>query len=214
MRRGLFIVFEGVEGAGKSTQASLLGRWLQRAGVPHVLTFEPGGTAVGEQIRQVLLHHRGDVPVRAELLLFLAARAALVERVIRPALGAGQVVVSDRYELSSLAYQGYGRGIAVDEVRRLNAFATGGLRPDLVLLLEISAELGGARRAAAGLAADRIEQESQDFHARVAEAYGLLADQDPVAERVDGGGAPEQVHAEVIRRLRARFPETFLSPAG
>lgn len=146
---GLFIVLEGVEGSGKTTQARLLGERLARAGIDHLVTREPGGTATGEEIRRLLLHG-GEVPARAELLLMLAARAVFVEEVVRPALARGAVVVADRYELSTLAYQGYGRGLPLDEVRRMNAFATGGLTADLTLVLDVPPEVGAARRAREG----------------------------------------------------------------
>ncbi|HEX7119977.1 MAG TPA: dTMP kinase [Longimicrobiales bacterium] len=208
MRQGIFIVFEGVEGSGKSTQVRLLGERLARHGVDHLVTREPGGTSVGEEIRRILLHG-GEVPARAELLLMLSARAVFVGEVVRPALERGAVVVADRYELSTLAYQGYGRGLPLDEVRRMNAFATEGVTPDVTLVLDVPPDVGAARRAKEGRHADRIEQAGAAFHARVAEAYRLLAETEPRVERVDGGGPPERVHAEVLRRLRARLPETL-----
>lgn len=211
--RGTFLVFEGVEGSGKSTQAKLLADWLAARGVAHVLCREPGGTAVGEEIRRVLLES-GEVAPRAELLLLLAARAAFVEEVVRPALRDGAVVVSDRYELSTLAYQGLGRGLGIDEVRRLNDFATGGLSPDLTLVLDVPLDVGEERRARAGRRFDRIERAGRAFHDRVFEAYRLLAESEPGVERVDGTGSPAEVQAEVLRRLGARFPETFLPGPG
>ncbi|HEX6940364.1 MAG TPA: dTMP kinase [Longimicrobiales bacterium] len=208
MGQGMFIVFEGVEGSGKTTQARLLGERLARHGVDCLVTREPGGTAAGEEIRRIVLHG-GEIPARAELLLLLAARAVFVEEVVRPALERGAVVVADRYELSTLAYQGYGRGLPLEEVRRLNAFATGGLAPDVTLVLDVASGVGEARRAREGRPADRIERAGASFHARVAEAYRLLAETEPRVERIDGAGRPEEVHAEVVRRLRARFPETM-----
>ncbi|MBI4543742.1 MAG: dTMP kinase [Gemmatimonadetes bacterium] len=206
-------MLEGVEGSGKSTQAVLLAEWLGGRDIPHVVTREPGGTPLGEQIRRVLLEG-AQVPPRPELLLLLAARSALTEQVIAPALVAGSVVVADRFELSSLAYQGYGRGLPVEEVRRLNAFATRGLRPDLVLLLEVPPQVSERRRVQEGRRADRIEQAGAGFHARVAEAYRLLAAQDSSIERLDGTRAAEEVHRDIVRRLGARFPETFASAEG
>lgn len=205
---GLFIVLEGVEGSGKTTQARLLGERLARAGVDHLVTREPGGTEVGEEIRRILLHG-GEVPARAELLLLLAARAVFVEQVVRPALERGAVVVADRYELSTLAYQGYGRGLPLDEVRRMNAFATGGLSPDLTLVLDVPPEVGAARRAREGRNADRIEQAGAEFHAQVARAYRLLSETEPRVVRIDGARSPEAVHAEIVDLLRSRFPETL-----
>ena len=210
---GLFIVLEGVEGSGKTTQARLLGERLAAAGIDHLVTREPGGTATGEEIRRLLLHG-GEVPARAELLLMLAARAVFVEEVVRPALARGAVVVADRYELSTLAYQGYGRGLPLDEVRRMNAFATGGLTADLTLVLDVPPEVGAARRAREGRNADRIEQAGEEFHARVAGAYRLLAETEPGVVRIDGSGSAEAVHAEIVDLLRSRFPETLKFGGG
>lgn len=208
MEKGIFLVFEGVEGSGKSTQAALLAEWLAERGIAHVLCREPGGTALGEEIRRLLLES-DDVPVRAELLLMLAARAVFVDEVVRPQLEAGRVVISDRYELSTFAYQGYGRGLPQDEVRALNAFATAGLRPDLTIVLDVPIAVGEARRVEAGRRSDRIERAGSAFHERVFEAYRLLAGTEPGVVSVDGTRPALDVHDDVLRLLRARFPETF-----
>lgn len=211
--RGLFLALEGVEGSGKTTQAGRLCAWLEASG-HHVLRVrEPGGTVVGEEIRRLLLEST-DVQPRAELLLMLAARAALVEELIRPALEAGRLVVADRYELSTLAYQGHGRGLPPDEVRRMNEFATGGVRPDLTLLLDVPLELGEARRREAGRGEDRIEQAGRAFHARVAEAYRSLARSETGVVRVDGRGSEDEVERRLRAALRGRFPETFPASEG
>lgn len=211
--RGRFIVLEGVEGSGKSTQARRLGAWLENAGMPHLVTREPGGTPVGEAVRRIVLH--GDtVTARTELLLMLAARATFVEQVVVPALAGGRIVIADRFELSTLAYQGYGRGLGVEEVRRLNRFATGGLAPDLTIVLDVPPELGAARRAHTGTAADRIERAGDEFHRRVGEAYRLLAETEPGVERVDGQAAPAAVHSAIVALLRRHFPETFGEAVG
>lgn len=212
-RRGVFVVFEGIEGSGKSTQARMLAEWLAARGVPHRRVREPGGTPVGEEIRRLILES-DHLPARAELFLALAARALHVDEVLAPALAAGEVVVADRYELSTFAYQGYGRGLPLEEVRRLNRLATGGLSPDVTLLLEVPVAVGEARRREAGRGTDRIEGAGHAFHARVAEAYALLAETEPRVERVDATADPARVHAEVLRRLNARFPETFPLRAG
>jgi dTMP kinase len=209
-RRGLFVVLEGIEGSGKSTQARLLAEWLAAHGVPAVLTREPGGTPLGEEIRRLLLEG-GDVPARSELLLMLAARAALVETVVRPALADGAVVVADRFDLSTIAYQAYGRGLPLAEVERLNAFATDGLRPDVTVLLEVPAAEGVARRA--GRAADRIERAGAAFHDAVGAAYRLLAGRDGITV-VDGRGDAAAVQRRVRTLLAARFPETFPGAPG
>lgn len=209
----MFLVFEGVEGSGKSTQARLLSEWLDARGIRNLLTREPGGTQIGEEIRRALLHG-GDVPARTELLLMLAARAAFVDDVVRPALAVGAVVISDRYELSSFAYQGYGRGIPLDDVRRANAFATGGLRPDLTILLDVDPHEGAARRQRAGAAADRIERAGARFHEEVSRAYRLLSGSEPDIEVVPGDAAAEAVHARILRVVQERFPETFAAAQG
>jgi dTMP kinase len=210
---GLFIVLEGVEGSGKTTQARLLAEWLTACGVPHRLTREPGGTTVGEEIRRVLLHG-GDMPARTELLLYLAARAALVEQVVRPALDAGLVVVADRFELSTLAYQAHGRGLPLAQVRAANAVATGGLRPDLTIVLELAPGVGEARRAAAGAPADRIERAGAAFHESVGRAYRLLAEHEAGVVAVAGDTAPGVVQHTIQQVLRSRFPETFPQAQG
>jgi dTMP kinase len=213
-RTGLFLVFEGVEGAGKSTQVRLLDEWLTARGIPHEVTREPGGTRIGEEIRRLLLLGGDDVPARTELLLVLAARAALVDATIAPALAAGKVVVADRYELSTLAYQAGGRQLPTGSVREINAFATGGLRPDLTVFLDVPVEVGVARREAGGSGADRIEQAGREFHDRVASAYRLLAGTHQGVTRVDGTAPAEQVHAEVVALLKAKFAETFARAMG
>lgn len=211
--RGLFLVFEGVEGAGKTTQVRLLAEWLSARGIAHEQVREPGGTRLGEEIRRLLLLGADDVPPRTELLLMLAARAALIEHRIAPALDEGRVVVADRFELSTLAYQGAGRQLGVDDVQRLNAFATRGLRPDLTVYLEVPVSLGRERCAGEWDAGDRIERAGREFHERVAEAYRLLASHAGI-ERVVATAPAAQVHEAVLTLLRSRFPETFASETG
>jgi dTMP kinase len=210
---GLFIVLEGGEGAGKSTQARRLAGWLEERGVPHLLTREPGGTPLGEQVRGLLLHG-GEVPARAELFLMLAARAALLEQVVEPALAEGRVVVADRYDLSTLAYQGGGRGLPLEEVRSANAAATAGRRPDLTILLRVGAEEAAARREREGRGADRIESAGAEFHRRVEAAYALLSGSEPGVTALDAGGDAEAVHRQILGILRRRFPETFGGAEG
>jgi dTMP kinase len=211
--RGLFLVLEGVEGAGKSTQARRLAEWIGARGREVVLTREPGGTDVGEAIRRVLLEGP-EMPARSELLLMLAARAALVDQVIRPALKAGKVVVADRFDLSTLAYQGAGRDLGQDRVGTLNAFAVSGIRPDLTILLEIEASSGAARKRRGGSGPDRIERETKAFHERVAEAYRTLAASAEQTAIVDARPAQDAVQQAIREVLRARFPETFRARAG
>ncbi len=191
--RGRFVVFEGGEGSGKSTQAALL---AGRLGA--VLTREPGGTALGLRIRSLVLDAGvgPEVDPRAEALLMAADRAQHVAEVIRPALERGVDVVSDRFTGSTLAYQGYARGLPVEELARLSSWAAGGLSPDLVVLLDVSAEVAAGRRKAVP---DRMEAAGDDFHRRVADGYRSLATADPVRWRVvDGSGSVEEVESLVI----------------
>jgi dTMP kinase len=197
MRRGRLIAFEGGEGSGKSTQAERLACALGA-----VLTREPGGTTVGEGVRKLLLDPDLAIGARSEALLMAAARAQHVDEVISPALEAGQHVVTDRYLHSSLAYQGYGRGLDLEEVRRLSEWATHGLWPDLVILLEVPADESLARRQAIGHAPDRLEAEDAAFHQRVSEGFRVLAAADPDRWRVvDGLGSLD----EVAGRVRAAY---------
>ena len=207
-----FIVLEGVEGSGKSTQVRLLADWLQARAVPHVATREPGGTDVGEEIRHILLHGH-DMPAETELLLMTAARAVFVREVVEPALAEGKVVIADRFSLSSMAYQGYGRGLDIDSVRAICSFATGGLQPDITIVLDVPLETGDERRATRS-GPDRIERAGVEFHRRVAEAYRLLPSTEPGIERVAGVGDIDEVHARVRAVLARRFPETFAQTLG
>lgn len=210
---GLFIVLEGIEGSGKTTQLGLLQSWLEQRGIPHVVTREPGGTAVGEAVREALLHG-GHVDAGAELLLYLAARAQLLAETVRPALEAGRVVLTDRYELSTFAYQGAGRELPLADVRALNAFATGGLRPDLTLVLSLPRNVAEARLRSRGAGPDRLERAGPGFHDRVASGYESFGNTEPGVEIVDGSGEPADVHAAVVRVLQQRFPETFAKGPG
>ncbi|NNF37506.1 MAG: dTMP kinase [Gemmatimonadetes bacterium] len=210
-----FIVLEGVEGAGKTTQIRLLSAWLDALGVEYVTAREPGGTEVGEAIRGLLLAHREEgVPDETELLLMLAARAAFVRRVVRPALEAGRVVLADRFDLSTFAYQGYGRGLDLDAVARMNAFATGGLRPDAELVLDLPASAGAARQAQEGSEADRIENEGTGFLERVREGYRELAAERADAHLIDALDTPEGVQRRLRELLSGLFPETFAVREG
>ena len=200
-----FIVFEGGEGSGKSTQAA---RLADRIGA--VLTREPGGTAIGEALRSLLLDARTTgLDDRAEALLMAADRAQHVAEVIRPVLAAGRHVVSDRYFGSTLAYQGFGRGLPVDDLRRLSAWASAGLWPDVVLLLDMPRELASTRAAGrADPARDRVESAGDGFHDRVAAGYRMLAAADPARWAVvDGSAAAEDVEAAVWKAVITRCPE-------
>jgi len=216
MARGRLIVFEGAEGAGKTTQIRILAERLATAGIAAVAVREPGGTPVGDAIREILLHPEQEITAASEALLFMASRAELVAREIRPSLGAGFVVLLDRFFLSTYAYQIVGRGLPEAEVRAANALATAGLVPDLTLLLDISATHGLERADARG-ARDRMEKASDDFHARVANAFREFTDPawqhshpecGPI-KLIDGAGDEATVHERVRSSLASTFPQPF-----
>ena len=200
MSRGRLIAFEGGEGIGKSTQAERLARRLGA-----VLTREPGGTVVGERVRQVLLDRDVvDLDARAEALLMAAARAQHVATVIRPALDEGRDVVTDRFSHSSLAYQGHGRGLDLDELRRLSEWATGGLWPDVVILLDVPVEEADGRRRRIGPLPDRLEAAGDAFHRLVVEGFRALASEDPEHWLVvDGTGDVDEVADRVAKAFDA-----------
>ena len=197
----MFITLEGLDGSGKTTQAHLLGARLEAEGVEVVLTREPGGTPLGEEIRDLVLHG-GDVAPWAEAALYAASRAQHVEQLIRPALARGATVICDRYVDSSVAYQGIARGLGLERVLALNLAAVEGLMPDRTILLEIGAGDAVARMAGDR---DRIERETDGFHALVADAYRQLAAREP--DRfltVDGTAPAEQIAEEIHGALRSR----------
>lgn len=201
----MFITFEGPEGAGKSTQVQLLAKALRAEGHAVLVTHEPGGTPVGEAIRKLLLapDETGGPGPAAEALLFAAARAQLVDAVIRPALAQGQIVLCDRFSDSTLAYQVGGRGLPGDAVARLIAFATGGVKPDLTFLLDLAAAIGLARKRSAPV--DRLEQEQLAFHERVRSAYLALARQEPGRIVVlDAERPARELAASIREHVRAR----------
>jgi dTMP kinase len=214
-RRGVFIAFEGVEGSGKGTQIRLAREYLESEGFEVLVTREPGGTDLGERLRELLLDPKtGGVEPRTEALLFAASRSQHVATMIRPALEEGQVVLCDRYVDSSLAYQGVARGLGEQDVLTLNVWATQGLFPDLVLLFHLEPEVGLARSEDDP---DRIEQEGSEFHAKVADAFLKIAEEHP--ERfviVDANKPPDLVHEEVrealSRLLRGREEDAGETP--
>ena len=197
--RGLFVTLEGGDGVGKTTQAALLERWLTDRGRTVVRTREPGGTEVGVLIRDIVLHHRGEVAPRAEALLYAADRAHHVETVVRPALARGEVVIQDRYLDSSIAYQGAGRVLGRDEVRDLSLWATEGLLPDITVLLDLDPRSARSRLDADDKPFDRLEAEQVDFHARVRAEFLALAAAEPERFVVVDATLPIDDIAEVIR---------------
>ena len=205
----MFITFEGPEGSGKTTQIRLLVEWLRKQGYDVVLTREPGGTDIGNQIRGVLHDpHNTAMDAGAEFLLYSADRAQHVAQRIRPALAAGQIVISDRYADSTLAYQGYGRGLDLGAMRTITAFATDGLAPDLTLYLDIAPEEGLQRRQVGGDEWNRLDAETPEFHQRVRAGYLELVRQEP--ERwavIDGNRSVEEVQAEIRARVEARLKQ-------
>ena len=219
--RGKLIVFEGAEGVGKTTQIRRLVETLTARGIRLLTVREPGGTAVGDAIRRVLLDPGPELSARSEALLFMASRAELVDRLIRPSLEQGLVVVADRFFLSTYAYQIAGRGLPDGDVTAANRFATGGLVPDLTILLQLPVSSALARTDSRG-ARDRIEAADDDFHHRVAAAFERFTD--PAWQRshpesgpvvaIDGAGSIDEVAASVITALEQKWPETFRPTVG
>ena len=207
----MFITFEGPEGSGKTTQIQQLYTYLREQGYPVVLTREPGGTSIGDQIRAILHDPRNtDMRPEAEILLYSASRAQLVAQVIRPALARGDIVLCDRYADSTLAYQGYGHGLDLDLLRRITAFATGGLIPDLTIYLDVPVEEGLRRKQAAYRAGtaewNRMDAQTVEFHRRVREGYLRMAAAEP--ERwhiIDATAPPEAVQAAIRQVVEQRL---------
>ena len=195
----MFITLEGGDGSGKTTQAELLREWLTSEGRTVVRTREPGGTDVGVEIREIVLHHEGDIAPRAEALLYAADRAHHVATVVRPALERGDVVIQDRYIDSSVAYQGAGRVLDAEAVRGLSQWATDGLVPDLTILLDLEAEAARGRLDEARTRFDRLEAEASEFHDRVRSAYLALAASEPDRFLVVDAAKPVDQIAQVVR---------------
>ena len=200
MGQGLFVAFEGGDGAGKSTQVSLLREALETAGRTVVVTRQPGGTDLGHQIRDLVLHGAHVAP-RAEALLFAADKAHHVDQLIRPALDRGEVVLTDRYTDSSVAYQGAGRDLGAEEIHDLNMWAVDGLVPDLTVIVDISAQEGRRRR---GDVHDRLESEADAFHEAIRAHFLAMAQGNPQRYLVVDGTLPaDEIHAAVVDRLRS-----------
>ncbi|MFP5350464.1 MAG: dTMP kinase [Gammaproteobacteria bacterium] len=205
MQRGVFITLEGGEGAGKSTQIAAVEQWVRDTGHALIVTREPGGTELGERIRQLLLDARGSMTSETETLLMFAARAEHVARVIRPALEQGKWVVCDRFTDATYAYQGGGRGLASARIALLEDWVQGELRPDLTLVLDVPVDVGMGRVGQRG-ALDRFEQESHQFFDRVRKAYHAAAAREPNRVRlIDATAAPAEVSARIRQILSERF---------
>jgi dTMP kinase len=199
---GVFITFEGGDGSGKTTQISLLQTWLLNKGHTVVATREPGGTDLGNQLRDIILHSTGFIAPRAEALLYAADRSHHIHTLVRPALERGDVVVQDRYFDSSVAYQGAGRVLDATEVRELSLWATERLMPHLTILLDVPADVAKARQLGDERRFDRLEAEAQDFHERVRESYLALAEAEPDRFLVlDGTGSVESIHQAITTRV-------------
>lgn len=202
--RGVFVTFEGGDGVGKSTQAQRLQEWLVAEGRTTVRTREPGGTEVGKLLRDIVLHHRGEIVARAEALLYAADRAQHVATVVRPALERGDIVIQDRYFDSSLAYQGAGRVLGREEVRRLSLWAVDGLIPDVTVLLDLDPDTARERREAQGKPFDRLEAEEAEFHENVRREFLALADAEPARFLVVDASQPvDEIAAAVRRRVQS-----------
>ena len=195
---GLFITFEGGDGSGKSTQSRMLVDWLQSEGHSVVVSREPGGTELGDELRDIVLHRRGEIAPRAEALIYAADRAHNIATKVRPALERGEMVVQDRYLDSSVAYQGAGRVLGATEVRDLSLWATEGLLPDLTILLDLDESTGKARLGER-TTYDRLEAEADHFHARVRAAYLTLAAEEPERFLVIDAREPVDLIAEIIQ---------------
>ena len=199
---GLFITFEGGDGPGKTTQINLLASWLESEGHTVVITREPGGTDLGTELRNIILHREGFIAPRAEALLYAADRSHHIHTLVRPALKRGEIVVQDRYLDSSVAYQGAGRVLDPTEVRDISLWATENLMPDLTVVLDVPASVAKERQAAGERQYDRLEAEAEDFHTRVRESYLALAAEEP--ERflvIDGESSIEEIHQAIVAKV-------------
>lgn len=203
MGKGLFITFEGADGCGKTTQMKLLAEYLQKKGHEVVLTREPGGKGLGEKVREILLNYDGEVSDRCESFLFLADRAQNIDIIVNPAVEAGKIVLCDRHTDSTVAYQGYGRGLDLDRINVLNNIAVNGRKPDLTFVFDIDTETSMKR---VGKEKDRMESAGLEFHNRVREGYLKIAQQEPERIKViDASKSIEEIHKEVLNKIAKKF---------
>jgi dTMP kinase len=203
MQKGLFITFEGADGCGKTTQLNMLKDYLQDKGYEVVLTREPGGKGLGEKLRNILLNYEGDVSNRCESFLFLADRAQNIDIIVNPAISEGKIVLCDRHADSSVAYQGYGRGLNIEEIKALNSLATSGKKPDLTLVFDVDIETSMKR---VGNEKDRMESSGMDFFNRVRNGYLEIAKTEPNRVKViDATQTIEKVHQDVLKIVNTLF---------
>lgn len=203
MMQGLFITFEGPDGCGKTTQMKLLAEYFEKKGKEVVLTREPGGKGLGEKVREILLNYDDEVSDRCESFLFLADRAQNIDIIVNPAVKEGKIVLCDRHIDSTVAYQGYGRGLNIDRINMLNNLATNGKKPDLTLVFDVDVETSMKR---VGKEKDRMESAGIDFHNRVRKGYLELAKQEPKRIKVlDATKSIEEIHKDVINILAEVF---------
>lgn len=201
MHKGLFITFEGCDGCGKTTQLNLLADFLKEKGYKVLITREPGAFGLGEKIRELLLNHDGEVSQRCESFLFLADRAQHIDKIVKPAVENGVIVLCDRHTDSTIAYQGYGRGLDIEELNKLNNLATGGMKPDLTLLFDVDSETSMKR---VGSNKDRMESAGIEFQKKVRAGYLELAKNDPARIKVfNSSKSIEQLHQEVLNIIQS-----------
>ena len=201
--RGLFITFEGIDGCGKTTQIKLLQDFLIKQGEEVLLTREPGAKGLGSKLREILLNYDGDVSSNCESFLFLADRAQHIDTIVKPAIDSGKMVLCDRHIDSTIAYQGFGRGVDIEQLKALNNIATSGLKPDLTFVFDIDIETSISR---VGKEKDRMESAGIEFFKRVREGYLEIAKQEPERVKViDGTKSREDVFAEVLTRIESKY---------
>ncbi len=203
MPRGLFLSLDGLDGGGKSTQCRLLADWLRSRGYTVTTCVDPGGTALGAELREIVLHHRREMTTACEAFLFMASRAQLVAEIIRPALDAGHIVLSDRFLLANVVYQGYAGGLDVEQLWQVGRLSTGGIEPELTFVLDLPAEQARSRRSGP---ADRVESRPPDYHARV--RYGFQTEAQRCPNRiliVDASQSIEAVHQVICQAVLAHL---------
>lgn len=203
INRGLFITFEGVDGCGKTTQMDLLAKYLQTQGYEVVITREPGAKGLGEKIREILLHYDGEVSSKAESFLFLADRAQHIDKIVNPAIENGKIVLCDRHTDSTIAYQGYGRGVNIDKLRMLNNLATGDRKPDITFVFDIDIETSMSR---VGQEKDRMESSGVEFFNNVRKGFLEIAKQEPERVKViNSDKSIDEIHREVLEYIQTKI---------